>query len=162
MDYSRLIPIMRRLALEAGDRIMEVYNGPDFEVKSKSDASPVTVADEAADALISAGLREAFPDVVLITEEQAASHALSAKTFLIVDPLGWHQGIRAAPRRLYRQYRLCGGRRADAGGGLCAGAGSIVLHPCTMEWRSKRPAQWPRTRSGRSGSFRSASLTTGR
>ena len=87
MDFERLVPIIRRLALEAGDRIMEVYDGPEFEVKSKSDASPVTVADEAADAIISAGLRAAFPDVVLITEEQAASHALRASTFLIVDPL---------------------------------------------------------------------------
>lgn len=87
MDFNRLIPIIRRLALEAGDRIMEVYSGPDFDVKSKSDASPVTEADEAADALISAGLRAEFPDVVLITEEQAASHALTASTFLIVDPL---------------------------------------------------------------------------
>jgi 3'(2'), 5'-bisphosphate nucleotidase len=87
MDFDRLIPIIRRLALEAGDRIMEVYNGPDFEVKSKSDASPVTEADEAADAIISAGLRAEFPDVVLITEEQAASHALTAQTFFIVDPL---------------------------------------------------------------------------
>ena len=42
---------------------------------------------EAADALISAGLRAAFPDLVLITEEQAASHAQRASTFLIVDPL---------------------------------------------------------------------------
>ena len=87
MDFDRLIPIIRRLALQAGDLIMEVYNGPDFEVKSKSDSSPVTEADEAADALISAGLRAEFPDVVLITEEQAASHALTAQTFLIVDPL---------------------------------------------------------------------------
>lgn len=87
MNFEILIPVMRRLALEAGDRIMEVYNGPDFEVKSKSDASPVTEADEAADAIISAGLRAAFPEVVLITEEQAESHALSATTFLIVDPL---------------------------------------------------------------------------
>ena len=87
MDFAALIPVIRRLALEAGDRIMQVYDGPDFEVKAKGDASPVTEADEAADALISAGLRAAFPDVVLITEEQAASHALTAKTFLIVDPL---------------------------------------------------------------------------
>ena len=87
MDFSLLVPTIRRLALEAGDRIMEVYNAPDFEVKSKSDASPVTEADEAADVLISAGLRAAFPDVTLITEEQAASHALRAETFLIVDPL---------------------------------------------------------------------------
>ena len=87
MNHDHLTATFRRLALEAGTRIMQVYNGPDFEVKTKSDASPVTVADEAADALISAGLRAAFPDLPLITEEQAASHALSAKTFLIVDPL---------------------------------------------------------------------------
>jgi 3'(2'), 5'-bisphosphate nucleotidase len=87
MDFDRLIPVLRRLALEAGDRIMQVYDGPDFAVKAKGDASPVTEADEAADALISAGLRADFPDLPLITEEQADSHALSAATFLIVDPL---------------------------------------------------------------------------
>lgn len=87
MDFDHLVAVMRRLALEAGDRIMQVYNGPDFEVKAKGDTSPVTEADEAADALISAGLRAAFPDVTLITEEQAASHGLRASTFLIVDPL---------------------------------------------------------------------------
>ena len=87
MDHARLVPLMRALALQAGDRIMEIYNGPDFEVRAKGDSSPVTAADEAADAVISAGLRAAFPDVPLITEEQAASHALTASTFLIVDPL---------------------------------------------------------------------------
>ena len=87
MDFDRLIPVIRQLALDAGTRIMEVYNGPDFAVRSKGDQSPVTEADEAADALISAGLRAEFPDVLLITEEQAASHALTAQTFLIVDPL---------------------------------------------------------------------------
>jgi 3'(2'), 5'-bisphosphate nucleotidase len=87
MDYQKLETVMRRLALEAGDIIMGIYNSDDFEVKSKSDASPVTEADEAADAHISAGLRAAFPDVVLVTEEQAESHGQSAESFLIVDPL---------------------------------------------------------------------------
>ena len=87
MDFGLLTTVMRRLALEAGDKIMEIYDGPDFEVKSKSDDSPVTIADEAADAIISAGLRSAFPDVALVTEEQAASHSVQADTFLIVDPL---------------------------------------------------------------------------
>lgn len=87
MDFATLIPVIRRLALQAGDAIMDVYDGPDFDVRAKGDASPVTAADEAADALIAAGLRAAFPDVVLITEEQADSHALRAATFLIVDPL---------------------------------------------------------------------------
>ena len=87
MDYEKLERVMRRLALEAGDKIMEIYNAPDFEVKTKSDASPVTEADEAADALISAGLRAAFPDEALVTEEQAASHLQDVRTFLVVDPL---------------------------------------------------------------------------
>ncbi|MDV7270599.1 3'(2'),5'-bisphosphate nucleotidase CysQ [Thioclava sp. A2] len=87
MDFERLEQVMRTLALEAGDKIMEIYNSPEFEVKTKSDASPVTAADEAADALISTGLRAAFPDVALVTEEQAASHGQSVDTFLIVDPL---------------------------------------------------------------------------
>lgn len=87
MDLHKLTEVMRRLALEAGDKIMEIYESDDFEVKSKSDESPVTIADEAADALISAGLRAAFPDVPLVTEEQAASHGQSVSTFLIVDPL---------------------------------------------------------------------------
>ncbi len=87
MDYDKLVTVFRRLALEAGDKIMEIYEADDFDVKVKSDESPVTEADEAADALISAGLRADFPDVTLITEEQAASHQLRAGTFLIVDPL---------------------------------------------------------------------------
>lgn len=87
MDFQELVPLFRRLALQAGDRIMQVYSGPDFEVRAKGDASPVTEADMAADAVISAGLRAAFPEVPLITEEQAASHALTARTFFIVDPL---------------------------------------------------------------------------
>ncbi len=87
MDFAKLETVMRRLALEAGDVIMEIYNSDNFEVKSKSDNSPVTAADEAADALISAGLRAAFPSVLLVTEEQADSHSATANEFLIVDPL---------------------------------------------------------------------------
>ena len=87
MNYSELVPVMRRLAIEAGNRIMEIYDADDFDVKLKSDDSPVTAADEAADALISAGLREAIPDVALVTEEQADSHDTQATRFLIVDPL---------------------------------------------------------------------------
>jgi 3'(2'), 5'-bisphosphate nucleotidase len=87
MDFEKLESVMRRLALEAGDAIMEIYGRDDMDVRAKADESPVTAADEAADALISAGLRDAFPDVLLVTEEQAASHAESASEFLIVDPL---------------------------------------------------------------------------
>jgi len=87
MDHEKLVAVMREAALAAGQVIMEIYEADDFDVKLKSDNSPVTEADEKADALISDRLRAAFPDVVLITEEQADSHELSANQFLIVDPL---------------------------------------------------------------------------
>lgn len=87
MTHEELIPVIRRLSIEAGAKIMEIYNSDDFDVKVKSDDSPVTAADEAADAIISAGLRAAFPDVMLVTEEQAESHNAKGDTFLIVDPL---------------------------------------------------------------------------
>lgn len=87
MDYAKLVTVMRKLAIEAGNTIMQIYEADDFDVRVKDDKSPVTEADEAADALISAGLKTAFPDIALVTEEQSASHAVSAKQFLIVDPL---------------------------------------------------------------------------
>ncbi|SDY68012.1 3'(2'),5'-bisphosphate nucleotidase CysQ [Citreimonas salinaria] len=87
MNYSELVTVMRRLAIEAGDRIMQIYDAADFDVNLKADTSPVTEADEAADALISEGLRAAFPDMALVTEEQADSHDIKAARFLIVDPL---------------------------------------------------------------------------
>jgi len=87
LDYAHMMRVFRSAAIEAGDRIMAIYDADDFEVKSKSDASPVTEADEAADALISDRLRAAFPDLPLVTEEQADSHGQSVESFLIVDPL---------------------------------------------------------------------------
>ncbi|MGA9410214.1 MAG: inositol monophosphatase family protein, partial [Roseobacter sp.] len=87
IDYNKLTIVSRRLALEAGAKIMEIYASDDFDVKVKSDESPVTIADEAADAIISAGLQKAFPNLLLVTEEQAATHEIQGETFLIVDPL---------------------------------------------------------------------------
>ncbi len=86
-DRTDMVATFRRLALEAGDAILEVYGRADLGVRAKSDDSPVTEADEAADAIISAGLRAAFPDIALVTEEQSDTHTQSVSTFLIVDPL---------------------------------------------------------------------------
>ncbi|MEM9755925.1 MAG: 3'(2'),5'-bisphosphate nucleotidase CysQ [Pseudomonadota bacterium] len=86
-EDQALIAAFRRLALQAGAVIMEIYERGDVAVDTKADASPVTEADRAADALISAGIRAAFPDLALVTEEQAASHSETASRFVIVDPL---------------------------------------------------------------------------
>ncbi|MCC5986789.1 MAG: 3'(2'),5'-bisphosphate nucleotidase CysQ [Pararhodobacter sp.] len=85
--HQRVEVVLRELALEAGARIMDIYRRDDFEARLKADSSPVTEADEAADALIAAGLRAAFPDILVVTEEQADSHSQRAGRFFIVDPL---------------------------------------------------------------------------
>ena len=87
MQFDHLCAEMRRLALEAGRAIMEVYGSHDLGVQAKDDASPVTRADMAADRIIAEGLARAFPDVLVVTEERAHTHEESAERFLIVDPL---------------------------------------------------------------------------
>lgn len=87
MDAERLAGEMRRLAILAGEAILRVRGRDDLGVQVKGDLSPVTEADLAADRIISAGLRAAFPDLPLVTEEQAATHAAAGGRFLIVDPL---------------------------------------------------------------------------
>jgi 3'(2'), 5'-bisphosphate nucleotidase len=87
MDHAEVVATIRRLALQAGAAILEVYDRPDFAVRAKSDASPVTEADEVADALIARGLAAAFPDIPAVTEESPESHGLAAATFFLVDPL---------------------------------------------------------------------------
>ncbi|MFO1208281.1 MAG: 3'(2'),5'-bisphosphate nucleotidase CysQ [Amaricoccus sp.] len=87
MDYPRIVSTIRSLALDAGAAIMQVYDREDFEVRAKSDSSPVTEADELADGIISRGLRATFPDIPVVTEEEQATHGTSAPVFFLVDPL---------------------------------------------------------------------------
>jgi 3'(2'), 5'-bisphosphate nucleotidase len=79
---------LRRLALEAGAAILAVRAGADLGLATKADASPVTEADLAADRIICAGLGKAYPEIPVVTEERAESHALGqAETHFLVDPL---------------------------------------------------------------------------
>ena len=74
MDYFKLTEVFRDLALQAGDAIMEIYLHGDIAIETKIDASPVTNADKTADAIIYNGLKEAFPDLDVVTEEKSESH----------------------------------------------------------------------------------------
>jgi len=67
---------------------MEIYNSG-FEVAEKSDASPVTEADTAAEAIILAGLRTLAPGANIIAEEAVSAGATPEVTaeFYLVDPL---------------------------------------------------------------------------
>ncbi len=88
IDHSRIETQIRALALAAGRAIMDVYDGPDFQIALKADQSPVTAADLAADKLIGLGLAEVFPEIPAVTEENSESHRQTGmKRFFLVDPL---------------------------------------------------------------------------
>jgi sulfate adenylyltransferase subunit 2/3'(2'), 5'-bisphosphate nucleotidase len=67
---------------------MRIY-ATDFIVEGKADASPVTEADQAAEALILKGLAELAPDIPVVAEEEAAAGRVpqTARRFFLVDPL---------------------------------------------------------------------------
>jgi 3'(2'), 5'-bisphosphate nucleotidase len=88
IDPKQIETVFRRLAIEAGRAIMEIYESGELGVQAKSDDSPVTLADLAADKIIHAGLTAAFPDTQLVTEEMASSHGgARERLFILVDPL---------------------------------------------------------------------------
>jgi 3'(2'), 5'-bisphosphate nucleotidase len=89
-----LLPALVTLAEKAGQVILEHYDGG-TDVRLKDDASPVTAADEAAEAVILAGLEELTAegltsDWPVVAEEQVAQGvvpALDQRRFWLVDPL---------------------------------------------------------------------------
>lgn len=88
-DRPAMMDRLVELAVRAGEEILEVY-AQDFEVLTKSDESPVTAADERAEAVILAGLAEIAPGIPVVAEESAAAGRIpdvSGGRFFLVDPL---------------------------------------------------------------------------
>lgn len=77
-----------QIALDAGALIMQVYE-TDFNVSDKKDQSPVTEADDKAEALILKALAEIAPDIPVLAEEAVAAGKIPeiAERFILVDPL---------------------------------------------------------------------------
>ncbi len=77
------------LAVLAGAVIMKIYNGAVIETRLKNDKSPVSDADEQAEALLLAELRRLYPQLPVIAEESAARGETPRHegAFLLVDPL---------------------------------------------------------------------------
>lgn len=87
-EHEQWLNAVCDLAQQAGRVVMDVY-ATEFTVRAKGDASPVTEADERAEALIVAGLAALTPDVPVVAEEGVAAGRVPAfgKRFWLVDPL---------------------------------------------------------------------------
>lgn len=89
-DLPELLHAVAAIARAAGEVVMSIY-ATDFAVHGKADASPVTAADEQAEALILAGLRALTPHIPIVAEEAAAAGCapplVAGQRFWLVDPL---------------------------------------------------------------------------
>ena len=83
-----LLEIALRAAMAGGEAVMRVYADP-FEVTQKDDKTPVTEADLASERVIVEILREACPDIPVVSEETVPEAGFSspAARFWCVDPL---------------------------------------------------------------------------
>lgn len=88
LDHAALADALLPSILEAGRVEMGHYSSG-FEVETKADRSPVTVADREAEAVLLAGLAMAAPGTPVVAEEEVAEGRMpaAADVLFLVDPL---------------------------------------------------------------------------
>jgi 3'(2'), 5'-bisphosphate nucleotidase len=88
LPTEALLDELKAIARRAGEVVMTVYAG-EWNLRDKADSSPVTQADELAEALIASALASLAPDIPLVAEEAFAAGKSPAvgKCFWLVDPL---------------------------------------------------------------------------
>ena len=148
-----------RIALDAGPAIMSVYRG-ECVFRAKQDQSPVTLADEQAEAIILSHLAQRATAMPVIAEEAAAKGAqlAIADAFILVDPLDGtrefiaHNGEFTVNIALVRDGRVVAGavyapalEKLWFGGEhafFCAAAPGADL-PAPAQWRPLRARRAP-------------------
>lgn len=85
---QQLLEALVVTARAAGAEILKLVQAG-FEIETKSDLSPVTVCDRAAEKIILRALAESAPDVPVIAEEEVSAGRIPAHddTYFLVDPL---------------------------------------------------------------------------
>ena len=83
-----LLDLASGLAWQAAELILGI-RARGFSTLTKSDASPVTEADHAAELLIVAGLRAATPEIGIVAEEEISGGYAPppATSYWLIDPL---------------------------------------------------------------------------
>lgn len=87
MDLSKELDIAICASIQAGEKILEIYNDT-IEVEYKEDKSPLTKADKAGNEIIVEALKRNFPNYSILSEESRDDKSrLENDWCWIVDPL---------------------------------------------------------------------------
>lgn len=82
------LPIAKKAALEAGKKILEIYESGDFSIEAKADNSPLTLADKASHNEIVKHLKKT--DLPILSEEGKSisyNERMDWEYFWMIDPL---------------------------------------------------------------------------
>lgn len=88
--YDIDINVIVKIAKEAGDKILQIYNNGSFDCQLKNDNSPLTEADIAAHNLITQRLKAITPEIPILSEESSSvpwQQRKQWKYYWLVDPL---------------------------------------------------------------------------
>lgn len=90
MNLTILVAEVIKISIKAGIEILKIYNTQNFEVQYKSDDSPLTIADEISNKIITEALSKLTPQIPIISEEGVDipfSERQHFEYFWLVDPL---------------------------------------------------------------------------
>ncbi|MBR3997340.1 MAG: adenylyl-sulfate kinase [Clostridia bacterium] len=125
-----LIRGMIDAAFAASAKIMEIYDG-EYEVSFKDDKSPLTTADTASNAILTAMFREKFPEYSILSEEETDStERLSNNAgVFIIDP------IDGTKEFIHRNGEFCvsigfASRHRVTAGVIAVPAKSLIYYAC--------------------------------
>ena len=93
MELSHIHAVIVELALAASKQAMDFFHSRNFSIKSKEDGSPVTTADLVADEIICTGLKKAYPEIEIISEESYTGEAPRSDEFFLIDPIDGTRGF---------------------------------------------------------------------
>ncbi|HTM44282.1 MAG TPA: inositol monophosphatase family protein, partial [Polyangiaceae bacterium] len=129
MNPGEFRPFLRTLALESGKVIAPYFADPTLSVDTKSDASPVTVADRNAEEFLRGEIRKAYPAHGIIGEE-FGNEREGAEFVWVLDPIdGTKSFISGCPlfgtliALLYQGKPVLGAIHQPVLGQLCLGDG---------------------------------------
>lgn len=88
---AEMMDALTEIAARASNAILQVAGGlQGTKIRNKDDGSPVTAADEAADAIIREGLKRLAPSLPIVSEEQPSNDRPQtgpSGSYFLVDPL---------------------------------------------------------------------------
>lgn len=97
MSASQLLNAVEEVARRTGNAALAYY-GKGVAIESKSDGSPVTVADRAAERVASEWITRQFPDDAIVGEEFGEANPGRSRRKWIIDPIdGTKSFVRGVP-----------------------------------------------------------------